>query len=232
MSTEAAFALLEAAEPAFRPDPARARRYAACLDYWPGKFSEHALLADLIGEAGHGRIVDSGGTGSFVPLLIGRELQLANPVVNGIDGRALPFDDDAFDAGISTHTLEHVPIEDRERFLEALVRVSRRDVYLICPLGLGNVEIDDAKTRFVGNTHAHDTQERVTEAWLDDVLKRHDWDCETRGILSRTVHFLLAMLLPINTEPKKAVCRWVNQRYDVTPPLGDPYNAFVHVRKR
>ena len=214
----------------FKADSERAAKYAEAVEYWPGKFSEHALIGERLRRDGHTAVLDSGGTGSFRPFLPGIQLSLANPRVNGMDATDLPFVDDSFDAGISTHTLEHIPPQGKERMITELVRVSRRDVYMIFPFGEETVEVDDAKTRFVGNTHQHDEFPRITPAWLSDVLERHGWQCQTQPILNRAVHFMLAMLLPIDSDPKRAVCRWINERFDVTPGLGDPYNIFLHIK--
>lgn len=46
------------------------------------------------------------------------------------DGCMLPFRNDLFDVVMSTETLEHVPPEKHERFLDELCRVSRRLVFV------------------------------------------------------------------------------------------------------
>jgi SAM-dependent methyltransferase len=48
---------------------------------------------------------------------------------------ALPFDDGAFEASTSLDVLEHVPGDDRQRFVRELLRVTRRRAVLCCPLG-------------------------------------------------------------------------------------------------
>ncbi len=50
------------------------------------------------------------------------------------DGTALMFADASFDLVISCDTLEHIPGEQRERFLGELLRVARYGVLLICPM--------------------------------------------------------------------------------------------------
>lgn len=216
----------------FIATPDRKKRYHDALSYWPGKFSEHAVIADHIHNNRHKSVIDSGGTGSFSPFLAGIQLTLANPKHGGIDGAELPFKNASFDCGVSTHTLEHVALSRRTKFLHELLRVSRYDVYIICPLGNENKSIDSAKTKFVGNTHMHDQMPRVTQKWLKPKLQQPGWTVKVRGILNRFVHFSLAMLLPVNTSKKRRICRWINERYDVTPPLGDPYSVFIHFKKK
>lgn len=50
------------------------------------------------------------------------------------DGRSLDFSDAAFDLVITCDTLEHVPADDRARFIGELLRVSKLGVILICPM--------------------------------------------------------------------------------------------------
>lgn len=50
-------------------------------------------------------------------------------------GQALPFKNRSFEYTVSVDTLEHVPQPQRHRFLEELMRVTRRRVYLVGPMG-------------------------------------------------------------------------------------------------
>lgn len=217
---------------AFAPRPNRAAYYVEALAYWPGKFSEHAFLAERLTELGYKSIIDCGGTGSFKPFLSGVTLTLANPAINGIDASELPFGSNAFDAAISTHTLEHVVMERRLAFLDEMLRVSRNAIHLIFPLGNENGEIDDAKTEFVYNSHDHDKTPRVTPEWLFGVLEDRHCRYVTKPLFNRTAHFLLALMLPIDTAKKERICRWINEHWDVLNPLGDPYDIYVEIEKR
>lgn len=49
------------------------------------------------------------------------------------DGRKLPFTDAEFDFVVSFDTYEHVPREDRRRFVSELIRVSKRGIILAAP---------------------------------------------------------------------------------------------------
>ncbi|MBW2036499.1 MAG: class I SAM-dependent methyltransferase [Deltaproteobacteria bacterium] len=220
-----------ASSAAFAPRPDRAAKFAEALDYWPGKFSEHSFLAERILELGYKNVIDCGGTGSLKPFLPGVNLTLANPAINGIDGSELPFESDSFDTAISTHTLEHVVLERRGAFLDEMLRVSRNTVHLIFPFGEENSEIDDAKTEFVYNSHQHDKTPRVTPEWLFAALDGRNCKYLTKPLFNRTVHFLLALMLPINTDKKRRICRWINERWDVLNPLGDPYDIYVEIEK-
>ena len=51
-------------------------------------------------------------------------------------GQALPFQEGAFDYTVCMDTLEHIDAADRKSFLRELIRVTKRRVYLGCPMGL------------------------------------------------------------------------------------------------
>lgn len=50
-------------------------------------------------------------------------------------GQALPFQSGSFDSTVCMDTLEHVESSERNRFLREIMRVTRRRVYLGCPMG-------------------------------------------------------------------------------------------------
>lgn len=58
---------------------------------------------------------------------------LVTPVV--AKGQALPFQTMAFDCTVCMDTLEHIEASDRNQFLAELMRVTRRRVYVGCPMG-------------------------------------------------------------------------------------------------
>ncbi|MGE5341644.1 MAG: glycosyltransferase [Candidatus Omnitrophota bacterium] len=60
---------------------------------------------------------------------------VASPITGYVqgDGTCLPFKDAAFDVVVSSDVYEHIPPEDREKFLESLLRVSRGFVILGAP---------------------------------------------------------------------------------------------------
>ena len=50
-------------------------------------------------------------------------------------GQALPFQSGSFDCTVCMDTLEHIESSDRNRFLRELMRVTRRRMYIGCPMG-------------------------------------------------------------------------------------------------
>lgn len=59
--------------------------------------------------------------------------ELVTPVL--AKGQALPFQSGAFDYTVCMDTLEHIRSSDRNRFLRELIRVTKRRVYMGCPMG-------------------------------------------------------------------------------------------------
>ncbi len=67
---------------------------------------------------------------------------LVTPVL--AKGQALPFQSGAFDYTVCMDTLEHIKSSDRNRFLRELMRVTKRRVYMGCPMGFQAEREDQA----------------------------------------------------------------------------------------
>lgn len=95
------------------------------------------------------KIIDVGGGAGGLALILNRkDIHIFDINPNAIeaakkkfthvtlgDGIKMIFPDNHFDYAISTHTLEHVPIEQRASFLSEMVRISRHGIYLLFPEG-------------------------------------------------------------------------------------------------
>ena len=55
-------------------------------------------------------------------------------------GADIPFKDKTFDIVISCDTLEHIPADERDKFIQELIRVSKNYVFLCAPFGSNSVE--------------------------------------------------------------------------------------------
>lgn len=63
-------------------------------------------------------------------------------------GQALPFQSGSFDFTVCMDTLEHIEPSDRNRFLREIMRVTRRRVYIGCPMGFQAEQEDQALQQY------------------------------------------------------------------------------------
>lgn len=74
-----------------------------------------------------------GGQGHLASFIPNAKYCLAEPISNGISGESLPFSSDSFDYVVSCHVLEHIPIPDRDFFLDNLLSKSKKGLILLNP---------------------------------------------------------------------------------------------------
>ncbi len=74
-----------------------------------------------------------GGAGHLSRFIPNNPYCLAEPIVNGISGEHLPFEDRSFDLVVSCHVLEHIPTSGRDAFLDNLMSKAKKAVILINP---------------------------------------------------------------------------------------------------
>ena len=79
-------------------------------------------------------VLDVGGAeGELARYIPEHDYCLAEPLVNGIAGEALPFAEGSFDWVVSCHVLEHIPVNDRGVFLDSLLKRARKGLILLNP---------------------------------------------------------------------------------------------------
>lgn len=78
-------------------------------------------------------ILDVGGGMGNLEYFVPNHKVVVADKLNGIDGIDLPHPDGDFDVSVSIDTFEHVPAEERERFIEELIRVAKDRIYLATP---------------------------------------------------------------------------------------------------
>jgi Methyltransferase domain len=129
-----------------------ARRRRMADDTW----ERHTIVAQLVGNPGN--VLDVGGVAGDLEAFL-RDSQVTALNVGDekadlhFDGRAVPFEDDAFDAAVSLDVLEHIEPADRTAHLSELRRVARGRVIACCPLG----------------TSQHAAAERELAAWYREL---------------------------------------------------------------
>jgi hypothetical protein len=135
----------------------------------PDTWERHLIVADLVGAPAD--LVDVGGLSgqlaSFLPDTHVLAVNVEEPADLIVPTGALPFTDGAFAAATSLDVLEHVPTEDRSRFVREMLRVTRGRSVLCCPLGspahrAAEEEIQDWYRSVAGDGHP----------WLADHLSK------------------------------------------------------------
>jgi SAM-dependent methyltransferase len=103
----------------------------------PDTWERHLIVANLVGAPAD--LVDVGGLpgqlASFLPHTRVLAVNVDEPADMLVPMDQLPFEDRAFETATSLDVLEHIPGDDRARFVRELLRVTRRRAVLCCPLG-------------------------------------------------------------------------------------------------
>jgi hypothetical protein len=122
------------------------------LRWWPGKYAECKRIAHLVENLlPAGDVLECGGPGVFTDLLPDYRVTNAR-LSDGLDLCKLPWNDDAFDCGVSARVLELLPPALRPCYLRELVRVTRYSVFVALPLQPELEAIDKIKNGYVWDT--------------------------------------------------------------------------------
>jgi hypothetical protein len=137
---------------------------------WLVRYAPVAGLLERDGEAGSVLDVGSGSHGLATVWpdypFVGLDIAFDGPIAPSMlallaPPGPLPFADRAFDTVLSLDTLEHVPPDDRERFVAELARVSARRVIVVCPS-------DAAAATDAALREAAQRSDDQVPAWMDE----------------------------------------------------------------
>jgi len=90
--------------------------------------------------------------------ILGLDVYFANSRIGKLkkiiyDGHTIPFPVDYFDFLVSADCLEHVKPENRKKFIAELLRVGRKEIYLIFPSGAKAAQSDQALDLIIKKYH-------------------------------------------------------------------------------
>ena len=183
-------------------------------------------------------VLDVGGREwTFSAFLLRHRVVVADLETTGIDARALPYADRAFDVVTSHHLLEHVAAPDRMRVMAELVRVARRRVFVTGPFEehLCAGEIDELLVRLEPDNRY--LQEH-TRLGLPSLRAIETW-LSARGLryriepLTRCNTWLLALALAPFQQARprdfQEVTRFYNLRFSQLDRGHPPYQSLIEI---
>jgi hypothetical protein len=156
-------------------------------EFDPSYVTRYAITAELIKVASGKdvkkvKVLDVGGyNGAIRDFLPGCDITILDMVDDEVtekyvkaSGADIPFKDNSFDIVISCDTLEHIPADKRDKFIQELIRVSKNNVFLCAPFGSESVESAEK----VSDTF-YESMTGESYVWLKEhkefVLPKKEW---------------------------------------------------------
>jgi hypothetical protein len=124
-------------------------------------FSLAEEIKNLQGEENWSILDVGGGDGKLALFIPNSPYCLAEPSVNGISGTNLPFAYKMFDVVVSCHVLEHIPIPERELFLDNLISKAKKAVILLNPFEVEGTFVKERLELMINITNAEWAKEHL-----------------------------------------------------------------------
>ena len=162
-----------------------------------------------------------GGDGTFSAFIPQIKYSLAEPLKNGINGKNLPFEDNSFDYVVSCHVLEHVPIEQRELFLETLLSKCKVGVILLNPVYIPETLPEERLELYVELTDEEWAKEHIDciLPTIDSIKKFADrknifFAYQPNGNITTTLSYAYLEFFTRNDSKKKAKFTKINKFFN------------------
>lgn len=210
------------------------------------QYFRFATLADeIVSRAGNIpiSILDVGGGQGQLAAFLPENFTycLAEPTVNGISGINLPFPDRTFDFVISCHVLEHIPIKDRNDFLDQLLSKSKKGVILLNPFHVERSHVNERLQLIIDITGAQWAKEHLDCSLpkINDI--RHfasqrglQFSAKPNGTMTTSLSFVfidyLFGITKGHSEDRKKINAFYNKKYlDILDSENYPTAYLVYI---
>lgn len=185
-----------------------------------GKYQRLKLASDKINTTGKDLLIGDigGGDGCLCLFLPNHRYILVDSSTNGIDGINLPFENKFFDICVSCDTLEHLPKQQRQKFISQMIRVSREKVYLIAPFGEKARELELFYHELTKDpwTKQHLKYNFSTLKEMEDFLKDKNLSYEISPCSFIPTHFVIGYLNNYLLIDKPELFKKINHFFNLT----------------
>lgn len=163
-----------------------------------------------------------GGNGQLASFIPDYNYCLVEPTVNGINGLKLPFENESFDLVVSCHVLEHIPITEREKFLDQLLSKSKKGIVLLNPIHIEQTLPEERMQLFIDITNASWAKEHLecslpTVDSIKEYAKRRNLNCHytPNGTLTTSMALVFFDYLSayIDKDKYKKINEFFNTKY-------------------
>lgn len=161
-----------------------------------------------------------GGEGDLASFIPDATYCLAEPGYNGISGEELPFPDCSFDYVVSCHVLEHIPLDERQHFLDQLLSKCKYGLILLNPFHIEGTHAEERHRLVIDVTGQEWAREHLEcslprKEYIEDYARKRNLEVNIKPNASSTTALALVF---VNYFARKAglksECEKVNKFYN------------------